>query len=124
MRVEWAPLIEPAIARASTVFAVPGTSSSSAWPRHMRAATTSLICSRFPCTTVSMLSRNRSATSVAELSSSVLTHDLPFRGAYVDSTVRRRSGDLDCLCVLGDIALGCNGGERPVETLAPVEQRL
>ncbi len=48
MRVEWAPWIDPAIARASTVFAVPGTSSSSACPPHMSAATTSLICSRFP----------------------------------------------------------------------------
>ena len=35
MRVECAPSIDCAIARASTVFAVPGTSSSSAWPPHI-----------------------------------------------------------------------------------------
>ena len=80
-----APRIEPAIARASTVFAVPGTSSSRAWPPHMSAATTSLICSRLPCTTVSMLSRKRSATSVAEVSSSAATHDL--RGERDEGTI-------------------------------------
>ena len=35
MRVDVAPSIEPAIARASTVFAVPGTSSSSTCPPHI-----------------------------------------------------------------------------------------
>ena len=51
-----------AIARASIVFAVPGTSSSSTCPSQMSAARTSLISSRLPWTTVSMLSRNRVAT--------------------------------------------------------------
>ena len=59
------PSIDCAIARASTVFAVPGTSSSSTCPPHTRAATTSVICSRFPCTTVSMLSSSRQAISCA-----------------------------------------------------------
>ena len=40
-REEIEPSIEPAIARASTVFAVPGTSSKSTWPSHMSAASTS-----------------------------------------------------------------------------------
>ena len=38
-----APSIEPAIERASTVFAVPGTSSNRTWPRQASAARTSLI---------------------------------------------------------------------------------
>ena len=42
------PSIEPPIARASTVFAVPGTSSSRTWPPHISAATTSLTSSRLP----------------------------------------------------------------------------
>ena len=65
IREETAPSIDCAIARASTVFAVPGTSSRSTWPPQTSAATTSVICSRFPCTTVSMLSSNRHATSCA-----------------------------------------------------------
>ena len=54
----------PAIARASTVFAVPGTSSSSTWPPQTSAARTSRISSRLPWTTVSMLSSKRRARSV------------------------------------------------------------
>ncbi len=51
--VHWILVIEtpsmlPPIARASTVFAVPGTSSSSTWPPHIRAARTSLTSSRLP----------------------------------------------------------------------------
>ncbi len=97
MREDCAPWIDCAIARASTVFAVPGTSSRSACPPHISAATTSLICSRFPWMTVSMLSRNRSATSLAELSSSMPTHDLRTRkgpAAYVSGseTHKRRFG--------------------------------
>ena len=43
-----APSIEPAIERASTVFAVPGTSSKRTCPRQVSAASTSLIRSRLP----------------------------------------------------------------------------
>ena len=43
----------------------PGTSSSRTWPPHMSAARTSLISSRLPWTTVSMLSSRRAATSIA-----------------------------------------------------------
>ena len=46
MRVVVAPSMVRAIARASTVFAVPGTSSSSTCPPHVSAASTSLISSR------------------------------------------------------------------------------
>ena len=42
------PSMLPPIARASTVFAVPGTSSSSTWPPHISAARTSLTSSRLP----------------------------------------------------------------------------
>src|SRR4029077_19165047 len=55
----------------------PGRSPSTPCPPHLSAATTSLICSRLPWTTVSMLSRKRSATSVASYSSSAATHVLP-----------------------------------------------
>ena len=48
MRDIVAPSIVPAIARASTVFAVPGTSSRSTWPPHVSAVRTSLISSRLP----------------------------------------------------------------------------
>src|ERR1700757_356870 len=65
MREETAPSIDCAIARASTVLAVPGTSSNSTCPPHTRAATTSVICSRLPCTPVSMLSSKRQATACA-----------------------------------------------------------
>ena len=53
MRENDAPSTLPAIARASTVFAVPGTSSSSTWPPQTSAARTSLISSDLPRTTVS-----------------------------------------------------------------------
>ncbi len=43
-----APSMVPAIARASTVFAVPGTSSSRTCPPQVSAVRTSLISSRFP----------------------------------------------------------------------------
>ena len=43
-----APSIVPAIARASTVFAVPGTSSRSTWPPQVSAVQDELISSRFP----------------------------------------------------------------------------
>jgi hypothetical protein len=65
MRVETAPSMLPASARASTVFAVPGTSSSSTCPPQASAATTSVTASSLPRTTVSMLRRSRSATSIA-----------------------------------------------------------
>src|SRR5436189_243661 len=53
----------PAIARARTVFAVPGTSSKRTWPLQARAASTSLISSCLPRTTDSRLARKRGATS-------------------------------------------------------------
>src|SRR5579864_3300973 len=108
MRLEREPSTEPAIARASTVFAVPGTSSRSAWPPHMSAARTSLICSRLPCTTVSMLSRKRSAMSVAEVSSSADTHDLRGHRDGKHLRVRRFRLDLDCLSVVRRAKSICN----------------
>src|SRR6476659_1976069 len=65
MRCGIAPSMLAAIARASTVFAVPGTSSSRTWPSQTRAASTSLISSRLPWTTVSMLSSRRSEMAPA-----------------------------------------------------------
>ena len=50
---------DAAIARASTVLAVPGTSSKSTWPPLIRAERTSRISSRLPCTTVSMFASSR-----------------------------------------------------------------
>jgi len=69
MRDACAPEIDLAIERASTVFAVPGTSSSSTWPRQMRAQSTSLISSRLPRTTCSMFSSSRWARAAASISS-------------------------------------------------------
>src|SRR5215204_5788718 len=65
MRVPTAPSTLWAIARASTVFAVPGTSSNSTWPPEASAASTSRISSRFPWTTVSTFASRRAATSTA-----------------------------------------------------------
>src|SRR5690348_15473627 len=77
----------------------------------MSAPTTSLICSRLPCTTVSMLSRKRSAIWVAEPSSSGDTRDL--RRAGVDRqpmthwTLRRARRHLDCTLVVHYRGLFC-----------------
>ena len=60
-----APSTDWAIARASTVFAVPGTSSKSTWPPHASALRTSRISSVLPWTTVSMFSRSRAAIAAA-----------------------------------------------------------
>ena len=65
MRAFVAPSTLPAIARASTVFAVPGTSSRRTWPPETRAVRTSLISSVLPRTTVSMFASSRAAVSVA-----------------------------------------------------------
>ena len=54
MRVPIAPSIDCETARASTVFAVPGTSSKRTWPLQASAVSTSRISSRLPWTTVSM----------------------------------------------------------------------
>ena len=63
---EWTtPSIEPARLRASTVFAVPGTSSNSTWPRHATAARTRRTCSVLPSTTCSTFASRRSATACA-----------------------------------------------------------
>src|SRR5207249_10558766 len=63
---EWTPpSMLPAIARARTVFAVPGTSSKRTWPLQARAASTSLISSCLPRTTDSRFARKREATSIA-----------------------------------------------------------
>ena len=59
MRDTVAPSIEPASARASTVFAVPGTSSSRTCPLQASAARTSRICSSLPSTTVATLATRR-----------------------------------------------------------------
>ncbi len=48
MRDGVAPSIDDAIARASTVFAVPGTSSKRTWPSQASAARTSVISAPFP----------------------------------------------------------------------------
>ncbi len=60
-----APSMLPAIERARTVLAVPGTSSRSTWPREASAATTSATVSLLPSTTVSTFCRKRPATSIA-----------------------------------------------------------
>src|SRR3954470_1523931 len=65
MREVEAPSTDCAIARASTVLAVPGTSSKSTWPSQAIAARTRLILLRLPWMTVSMLSSRRSATADA-----------------------------------------------------------
>jgi hypothetical protein len=65
MREGDAPEIVWAIARASTVLAVPGTSSNRTCPPQIMAAKTSLTSFRLPWTTVSMFSRKRSAVAVA-----------------------------------------------------------
>src|SRR3954449_11587218 len=65
MRDGVASSTDAAIARARTVFAVPGTSSNRTCPPHRSAASTSLISSRLPWTTLSMLSRKRSESSAA-----------------------------------------------------------
>ena len=66
---EWTtPSIEPASARASTVLAVPGTSSKSTWPRQASAASTSRTCSVLPSTTCSTFASRRSATACARSS--------------------------------------------------------
>ena len=71
MRVPIAPSIDWETARASTVFAVPGTSSKSTWPLQASAVRTRRISSRFPCTTVSMFASSLSATSTASRRRSV-----------------------------------------------------
>src|SRR2546430_861874 len=55
MREGVAPSIDWAIARARTVFAVPGTSSKRTWPPQTRAARTSLISSCLPWTIVAVV---------------------------------------------------------------------
>src|SRR4051812_31966587 len=65
MRCETAPWMLPAIARASTVFAVPGTSSKRTWPPQASAASTMRISSRLPWTTVSVFASSRPAISPA-----------------------------------------------------------
>ena len=62
-----APSIDCAIARARTVFAVPGTSSMSTCPRQRSAQSTSRIWSRLPRTTSSTLSSSRSARAEASV---------------------------------------------------------
>src|SRR4051812_15025746 len=99
MRETTAPSMLPAIVRASTVFAVPGTSSSSTWPRQASAATTSAICSDLPTTTVSTFARSRAATSCACTSPStreIVRTDGRFGGGRVvtprNIRARRRPG--------------------------------
>ena len=65
MREVTAPSIERAIVRASTVFPVPGTSSSRTCPPQVSAARTSRISSDLPWMTVSMLPDRRSAIRTA-----------------------------------------------------------
>src|SRR4051794_8592348 len=65
MRAAAAPVTLCASARASTVLAVPGTSSIRTCPSQAAAATTSSICRRLPRTTVSTLSIQRRATLLA-----------------------------------------------------------
>src|SRR5215218_2352600 len=65
------PEIDCATARASTVFAVPGTSSKRTCPSHASAASTSLTSSVLPWTTVSTFSRRRSAICTARVSRSM-----------------------------------------------------
>ena len=69
IRATVAPSIEPANERASTVFAVPGTSSSSTCPLQANAARISSICSRLPWTTVPTFAtrRDRHYRCVADL---------------------------------------------------------
>jgi len=68
-----APSTLPAIARASTVFAVPGTSSSRTCPPQTSAASTSLISSALPWTTVSTFPESRAATATARSKSVFVT---------------------------------------------------
>src|SRR5206468_8349280 len=65
IRACFAPSTLRAIALASTVLAVPGTSSKSTWPLHASAARTSLISSCLPRMTDSRFARKREATSMA-----------------------------------------------------------
>src|SRR3954470_13868648 len=99
MRETTAPSMLPAIVRAGTGLAVPGTSSSSTWPRQASAATTSAICSDLPTTTVSTFARSRAATSCACTSPStreIVRTDGRFGGGRVvtprNIRARRRPG--------------------------------
>ena len=91
-----APSIDWAMARASTVFAVPGTSSSSTWPPQTRAATTSVICSRFPNTTVSMLSSRRHAISCASACVSIANPESLRRATLPRSLASRAETTKPC----------------------------
>src|SRR5262249_17875259 len=64
----YAPPMLTASDRASTVFAVPGRSSSSTWPPEISAARTSRISSGFPWTTRSTFAARRAARSIATAS--------------------------------------------------------
>src|SRR5215218_9473098 len=75
-----------AIARASTVLAVPGTSSRRTWPPHVSAAMTSRISSGLPCTTVSTLSRKRPAISNARSNSASAASGAAWDSIDLDST--------------------------------------
>ena len=111
MRVPTAPSIDCETARASTVFAVPGTSSKSTWPLQASAVRTSRISSRLPWTTVSMFASSRSATSTASRRSSASAA----RAVTPTSVVRPSSAATS----LGRIRVGCGkrrldrGSSRP-----------
>ena len=79
----------PARARASTVFAVPGTSSRSTWPPHAKAAMTSRTASCFPTTTVSTLERIRSATAAPAPTGSAGTGVAPALGVLIRDLSQR-----------------------------------
>ena len=87
IRENAAPSTLPAIARASTVFAVPGTSSSSTWPPQTSAVRTSRISSVLPRTTVSTLASSRVAISGAELTGPIRLHQSSWQSLEVNSRV-------------------------------------
>ena len=65
IREESAPPMLVAIARAKTVFAVPGMSSSRTCPPEISVASTSRTSSDFPCTTCSTFAASRAESSIA-----------------------------------------------------------
>ena len=113
-----APSIEPAIERASTVFAVPGTSSKSTCPPEASAASTSLISSVLPWTTVSMFASSRvdaSSTARSAARCSGRWHELPL--------------PWPCLAIVGRVDAVCDelrrrGREVAVRRAGRHEQRV
>src|SRR5262245_45166634 len=89
MRENDAPATLTASERASTVFAVPGRSSSSTCPPEMSAARTSRISSDFPWTTCSTFAASRPADSIAMASAESSVPDSVAGSTPVNDTRRR-----------------------------------